>query len=81
MSKFTYLLNDGLAAVERAKEFIGEFVYAPFGIESSSVINGFTLYFILSSVIYVVMRNRRDVRLTMQGRSSNEFGLMRERHR
>ena len=79
MSKFNYLLNDGLAAVERAKTFIGEFVYEPFGIESSSVINGFTLYFILSSIIYLVMRNRRDVRVTMAGRNSNEFGLWRNR--
>ncbi|MEM8872136.1 MAG: hypothetical protein AAGB10_02235 [Pseudomonadota bacterium] len=44
-----------------AMEFVGEFVYAPFGYESSSMVNGVTLVAAIAVVALVIYKSLRPV--------------------
>lgn len=81
MSKIDYLIRDLIEFHASAIEFIGAFLYSPFGLETSTTVNTFTLYFIIGSLTYVTLRQNRDVFRELRGRRSNEFGLTRQRNR
>ncbi|MEO1285639.1 MAG: hypothetical protein AAFV92_12260 [Pseudomonadota bacterium] len=48
----------GKASVD-AMEFVGEFVYAPFGYESSDMVNGVTLFAAIAIVALVIYKSLR----------------------
>jgi hypothetical protein len=80
MEFYNTLLIELVAFSVAAKEFVGEFLYAPFGIQSSESVNSFTLYFVLGAAVYCVLRHRRSYGDVIRGRRKNEFGLMKPRH-
>lgn len=59
MSNSEKIMEDFLAFTATAKEFIGEFVYAPFGIESSDGLNAITLYALMGVAVGVLIRIAR----------------------
>lgn len=56
MSAFSQILADAAQLSDEAKVFVGDFVYAPFGIETSETVNAFTLYALLFGVGYIIYR-------------------------
>lgn len=58
MDKIRYLIHDLAEATAYLKTEIGENLYAPLGIQSNAAVNGFTLYFFLGCVVYLVLRPR-----------------------
>lgn len=62
MSNFESIKEDLIAASEAAKEFIGAFIYEPIGIESSPILNAFTLYALLGIAGMTLYRLSKPVR-------------------
>jgi len=56
MSARESITNDFAGLLADAKVFVGEFVYAPFGIEASETVNTVTLYAALAVVGFVIYR-------------------------
>ena len=56
MSDIAKITEEFVAFTAASKEFIGEFVYAPFGIESSPALNAFTLYAVIGVLVAVLIR-------------------------
>lgn len=81
MNKFSSFPSDLQEMSESLKYFVGEFFYAPFGIESSDELNTFTAAFIIGVMCYAILRHRVGLRSVFRGRQENEFGLMRQRER
>ena len=59
MSKLERLWDDVIAFHANAKEFTGEFLYEPFGVESTPLLNAVTLYAILAVLAFAVYRVSR----------------------
>gem|GEM_PF-7045307 len=56
MSTFNQILTDTTTLAVDARGFVGDFVYAPFGIESSNAVNTVTLVALLLGAGYVIYR-------------------------
>ena len=56
MSKVEQIWIDIVAFMDASKTFIGDFVYKPFGVESSPLMNAMTLYVLLGLVAFVAYR-------------------------
>ena len=56
MSTFERVTADLAIVVTRAKSFIGDFLYQPFGIESSDLVNAVTLYVIVGAAAVALYR-------------------------
>ncbi len=76
MSATEKILSDLGKATVDARDFVGEFVYAPFGIETSNLINGLTLVAALAVVgmiIYQILRPAPHARVKRNG-NEYDFG-------
>ena len=60
MSTSNQIMTDIAKLSEDAKLFVGDFLYAPFGIESSDTVNAITLYVLLGAASYVLYRISRE---------------------
>lgn len=56
MSTVNALLDDLSVKADQAKTFIGDFLFAPFGIESTDLVNSITLYAILGMTAVVAYK-------------------------
>ena len=73
MSNTEKILEDLARITATSKEFIGEFIYAPFGIESSEVLNSLTLYFALGVLAMIVYRISRPAPHARYRRPVNNY--------
>ena len=77
MSKVEKLWEDTVAFHASATEFVGEFLYEPFGIVSPPVINALTLYAILAGLAYAVRRATRPAPRPRVRHPVNEYDFGR----
>lgn len=56
MSDPNQMTTDLIKLSDDAKIFVGDFLYAPFGVESSEGVNAITLYALIAIAIYVLYR-------------------------
>ncbi len=59
MSKLERMRGEIASFHEKAKDVTGEFLYAPFGIESTPFVNAVTLYAILAILAFGIYRLTR----------------------
>lgn len=59
MQKLERLREDVVSFHDKAKEVTGEFLYAPFGIETTPFVNAVTLYAILAVLAFGIYRLTR----------------------
>jgi len=78
MSKLERLREDIVALHANAKEVTGEFLYEPFGIESTPFLNAITLYAIIALVIFAVHRVTRPAPQPRVRHPVNEYDLGRD---
>ncbi len=74
MSTDNRLVEDIVNLSARAKEFVGEFLYAPLGIESSETLNAITLYAVLGCLSYITYRVSRSEPRTRRRYHGSDFG-------
>jgi len=77
MSKLEKLWDDVIAFHADAKAFTGEFLYEPFGIESSPFLNAVTLYAILAALAFAVYRVSRPAPHPRARHSVNKYDFGR----
>jgi len=73
MSKAELIWADIIGFTETSKEFIGNFVYAPFGIESSTLLNSVTLYVALGLIAFIAYRAVKPAHKARYRRPYNDY--------
>ena len=73
MSKVEQIWVDIVTFTEASKTFIGEFLYEPFRIESSYLLNSVTLYAVLGLVAFVAYRAIKPAHRARYRRPYNDY--------
>ncbi|NNU81025.1 hypothetical protein HMH01_11310 [Halovulum dunhuangense] len=77
MSSMERVVEDLGRIYGRSKDFVGEFLYAPFGIESTDAVNAATLYVALAVLAMVTWRLASPAPRRRSGRARSKFDVSR----
>ena len=77
MSSTERIVEDLTRLSDRSRDFVGDFLYAPLGIESSDTANAVTLYAILIGLAFVTYRLSRPAHKARISRAKSKYDLGR----